>query len=388
MDTLLGLSIRPATVGWVLVDGSDIDTTLARAEVTVGRHRGGVGAVDTSQQVTAVVQRAQAMLKAQGRRLGGVGVTWSADAAAEAALLLEYLAGAGFDNVVPVRLDRAAEAMAEGIGGSEQAAVCVIEPGSATLVMAHDSGNDASAVIRQSLDREVGADYLVNWLTTLFERGASRPDVLVIAGPDECRDALAVRLEAELTMPVFVQAGVQLALARGAALAGPGMGIADTGPDEASPPDADKGEAGRRRSQALPYAGALVMLAVSVPTFVVSLSVVLSLQLAPAHDRRPAEQIAQAAQMAQAAQTAQVAQVAQVAITPPAPASPPAEAPGPSIDAMPEGAAAFQPVWELPPFGEEVAAQVTPAPAVAPQPDPSPSLLSRALNRLRNLHGH
>lgn len=42
-------------------------------------------------------------------------VTWNAEASAQAALLVESLTGAGFDNVVPVRRLRAIETLAQAI---------------------------------------------------------------------------------------------------------------------------------------------------------------------------------------------------------------------------------------------------------------------------------
>jgi hypothetical protein len=297
LDTVLGLSMTPTTVGWVLVDGKDADgATLDRQEFTVRRRRGGVRAVNTSAQAAETVLRLQAATEAQGQRFRGIGVTWRDDAAAEAALLLESLTDAGFDNVVPVRLLDAAELLARGIGpivGSEQAAVCVIEPGLATVVMPNGRGEGTPATARQAVD---GADDLIGWLGRLFARNRWRPEVLVVAGSGTDLDALAVQLEAKLALPVFTQSGAQLALARGAALAsGPRAGLIDAPLDDAQP---DEGPADPdvrpARSQTLSYAGALTMLVVGVLTFVVSLSITLSLQLTPANDSPPADRVAEA----------------------------------------------------------------------------------------------
>lgn len=120
MDTVLGLSMTPTTVGWVLADGHDSDgATLARDEFAVQPRSGGVDAVNASEQAAAAVLRVQTMVETQGERLRGVGVTWSADAVAEAALLVESLTDAGFDNVLPVRFDQAAESLT---GGSAEPA--------------------------------------------------------------------------------------------------------------------------------------------------------------------------------------------------------------------------------------------------------------------------
>jgi hypothetical protein len=325
LDTVLGLSMTPTTVGWVLVDGQDADgATLDREEFTVRRRRGGVRVVNTSAQAAQAVLRLQTTAEAHGQRFRGIGVTWSDDAAAEAALLLESLTGAGFDNVVPVRFLHAAELLARGIGpivGSEHPALCVIEPGLATVVMAAGCGEgDPATAQRAVADRED----LVGWLATLFGPGGWRPEVLVVAGSGTGLDALAARLEARLAIPVFAQSGAQLALARGAALAsGPGAELSDAAPDEAAPDP----EVRPARSQRLSYAGALTMLVAGVLTFVVSLSIALSLQLTPATDSLPAGQVAEAP----AASAVAHAGASAVAPAPAEIPAPPADAPEPAM---------------------------------------------------------
>jgi hypothetical protein len=290
LDTVLGLSMTPTTVGWVLVDGKDADgEILNREEFAVRRRRGGVRAVNTSAQAAEAVQRLQTMAEAQGQRFRGIGVTWSEDAAAEGALLLESLTDAGFDNVVPVRSVDAVELFGS-IVGSGQTAVCVIEPGLATVAMPNGRGEGAPATAQQTINDR---DDLISWLSTLFAPHRWRPEVLVVAGSGIDLEALAVQLEAKLAIRVVARSGAQLALARGAALAsGPSAGLIDAAPDEL-PSDAGA-DVRPERSQTLSYAGALTMLVAGVLTFVVSLSIALSLQLGPADDSLPAGQVAEA----------------------------------------------------------------------------------------------
>nr|WP_245604924.1 hypothetical protein [Mycobacterium genavense] len=59
--------------------------------------------------------RVDAQTTAGDHHLRVVGVTWTDEAAAQAALLLEALTDAGFDNVVPVRLLEAVETLARTI---------------------------------------------------------------------------------------------------------------------------------------------------------------------------------------------------------------------------------------------------------------------------------
>ena len=98
VDAVLGLSMSPTTVGFVLVEGQDADGATIEHDAF---------AVTTT---VGPMLSANAIAAARGYRLQSIGVTWSDDAGAEAALLLESLNDSGFDNVVPVRLPEATDA--------------------------------------------------------------------------------------------------------------------------------------------------------------------------------------------------------------------------------------------------------------------------------------
>lgn len=111
LDAVLGLSIASRTVGWVLIDATSgasddmRDTTgakLAGEELSVTGY-GGLDAGSISAHAMAIVSRLQPILTAGDPRIRGVGVTWGADAVAAAALVMDILADAGFDNVIAVR---------------------------------------------------------------------------------------------------------------------------------------------------------------------------------------------------------------------------------------------------------------------------------------------
>ncbi len=131
--TVLGLSVTPATFGWVLAEGHGADgTILDHRELALGAG----SAASTAEQVAAEVLRMDAQATANGHHLRVIGVTWSDDAAAQAALVLESLMDAGFDNVVPVRLHDAVENLAGAIApviGHERTAVCILERDWATV---------------------------------------------------------------------------------------------------------------------------------------------------------------------------------------------------------------------------------------------------------------
>ncbi len=219
MDTVLGVSVTPTTVGWVLADGHGADGTILDHHELKLRSGRGVRAVSTAEQVADEVLRVEALAGASDRRLRVVGVTWNDEASAEAALLLEALTDAGFDNVVPVRYLEAVETLARAIApviGYEQTAVCILEQEWANVVMvdAHD-GETRTAVKHV----RGGFDGLTSWLSGMFDRDGWRPSGVLVVGSDLDINALSWQLEKSLPVPVFAQSMAQVTVARGAALA-------------------------------------------------------------------------------------------------------------------------------------------------------------------------
>lgn len=350
--------MTPTTVGWVMADGRvEGCPTVSGDEFGVTRGDAGLDAVSMAASASAVAVRARTALAAGGERLRGIGVTWSDAAAVGAALVLESLADAGFDHVVPVRFSRAAATLAGGLGGGmatggERTAVCVIEPGSATLVLLEGAADEDPLVAARPIG---GTDDVVGWLADAFGRGGRRPGVLMLAGSMRGMDRLGRRLETSLSVPVFVQGGAQQALARGAALAiAPHADLAVPGTA-----GAEIGAYGASRSMSLSYAGALTMLTGGAVTFVASVSAALSLQLGPSKELPEVRQ----------PEHVTVARVASPAAAPPAAPVAPAE--------LPEPTAELGSLWDGP--------AVEPGP---PAPPPGePSLLDRVRERMPRLPG-
>src|SRR5581483_2125072 len=150
----------------------------------VGRGRG-LRAVNTSEQTTVAVLDAQAAAANCDRRVHTIGVTWSDEAAAEAALVLESLTGAGFENIVPIRLHDACDRLARAIApvvGYDKVAVCVRD-GDSTVVVMVDTCDDQPQTAVKHLTG--GPGRLVSWLTALFDRRSWHPGGIVVVGPDE-----------------------------------------------------------------------------------------------------------------------------------------------------------------------------------------------------------
>ncbi|BBX70074.1 DUF7159 family protein [Mycolicibacterium psychrotolerans] len=334
MDAVLGLSVTSSAVGLVLVEGHDADSAAMD----------GAGfEVATSQQAADAVRRTEAIAAQRGRRVQSIGVTWSDDAHTEASLLLESLSDSGFDNIVPVRLSEATDALARGIAevmGYHTTAVCVVEPGQLiALVVTPDDGAVQTAVNSTVITE----DDLIGWLSAVFTRADWEPEALVLVGSVEDLDGLVPVLQDALAVPVFSPAEAQLALARGAALAcaPAGEGFCADERDTAAPPT---GRGNERFLEAAPR----VMLATGVVAFVASVSAALGLQFVP---DRPAPPVRPAAETVV-----------------PAPTSTPAPPPPPPVAEVPPP----PPVIEEAPVEEEPAPDIAPV-EVAPAPDPAPA---------------
>jgi hypothetical protein len=257
-------------------------------------------------------------------------VTWSEDANTEASLL-KSLTDSGFDNVVPVRLPEATEALARGIAeviGHGTTTVCVLEPETVIALIVHLR----EGAVQTSVNRRIVTEEdLIRWLSTVFTRADWQPEALVMVGSGG-DDELMPILEDALSVPVFAPAEAQLALARGAALASAqnvDVAFADDThyfTDQADRFEERRAVASRRRQ--LGQAGPLALLVAGVLTFTISASVAVSLQLAPKRDLATSEP-RPAAKTSPEAPAAVTHLPAPVAI-PPAPvaeALPPAEAP-------------------------------------------------------------
>jgi hypothetical protein len=417
LDTVLGLSVTPSAVGLVLVEGQDADgATMDRDGFEVrSRHR--PSPLQTCEQAAAAVLRTEAIATSRGHRLHSIGVTWSDDADTEAALLLRSLTESGFDNVVPVRLPEATEALAWGIAeviGHETTAVCVIEPETVIVLIVHTGEGAVQTAVNRAIDSE---EHLVQWLSAVFARADWQPEALVVVGSGGDLEALMPWLEDVLSVPVFAPAEAELALARGAALASAHNADFAFADDAHGTRERQSGD--RRRP--LAQTGPLALLVAGVLTFVVSLSVAISLQLTPKKDTRTPEArpAANTSAEAPAAAVTQPAPLAPpvavpepVAATPLAPppeappveiAPPPVEVPverpvsapeapvvvadTPPVDpAVPAAPAPLDPAMLAPPAAPAppLPGQIAP-PAVAPEPVERPGILRRLKDRLSDI---
>jgi hypothetical protein len=370
VDAVLGLSVTPTSVGLVLVEGHDADGATVDHEAFEIRQ----GVIPTSEQATAAVLRTEAMAATRGIRLHSIGVTWSEDADDQASLLMRSLSESGFENVVPIRLPEATEALARGMAdviGYQTTAVCVIEPETVITLIVH-AGGSAKGSVQTAFNHAIDTEQsLISWLSSVFTKADWQPEALVVVGSAGGFEEILPQLEDALSVPVFFPAEAELALARGAALAStlaverPFIDFDDFA-ERAEPVDT-RGSDLRRRAMA--HNGALTMLVVGVVTFVASVSAAISIEFSPSEHPAAVDSVRTAdTREAPAAREAARPALPPPVVIPAAPAAPvlpPPAAPPVDVEA---------PVSDVPaeaPSYVESTPDVPEAPAVALPPDPA-----------------
>jgi hypothetical protein len=162
---------------------------------------------------------------------------------AAAADLLKSLADSGFDNVLTIPLNQAAQTWGIEVGHANEhnrTALCILEPGTATVMVVATGAGSVRTAITNTRDH---ASDLVDWLTTIFNKHGWLPESLHLVGARDDLDAVAGPIGDALPIPVFDSVDTQLALARGAALAtvtpaaAPPAQPAETPADKPSRPD-------------------------------------------------------------------------------------------------------------------------------------------------------
>lgn len=279
MDTVLGLSVTPTAIGWVLAEGHSADGAILDHHERRLDSGGSGQAANAAAQSVAEVLRANELATAGDHRLRVIGLTWTDEASAQAAMVLEALTQAGFDNVVPVRQLDSVETLARAIApviGYEQTAVCILDSEWATVVMVDSHDGETQTVVKHVRGGFAG---LTSWLTGMFDRSAWRPAGVVLVGSDHNTSEFSWQLEKLLPVPVFTQTMARVTVARGAALA-----AAQRTEFTDAQLWSDATEPDRPPVRTRHYAGAATVLAAAAVTFVASLSLAVGLQLVPNED--------------------------------------------------------------------------------------------------------
>lgn len=219
MELVLGVSMAPASIRMVLVEGENADG------VTVEEENIDVTAVDDSPTLTAADQVIAAILGTRegaaeaGSRLLSTGVTWTDQI--EAAVLRDALAARKIENVMLVSAFLAAAALAQTVGNAinyEHTAMLFVEPRTATLAVVDSADGSITDVHRRTLHGGDAVTELIGMLAGLHAL-PSCPDGVFVIGSGVDIAGIKPRLEAATMLTVSVPEEPEMALARGAALA-------------------------------------------------------------------------------------------------------------------------------------------------------------------------
>jgi hypothetical protein len=361
MDIVLGVSMAPAAVQMVLLQGENADgTTVDENEFAVTADDDSP-TVSASDRVIAAIVATREDAASAGLELSAVGVACTDQL--EAAALRDALTAHKMENVMLVSAFLAATALTQSVGGAmgyERTAVLFVEPDTATLAIVETSDGSIADVRKESTAE-------LTKLVAGLDELPTRPGGLFLVGCGVDIATIKPLLEEATSLTVSAPEEPETALARGAALASanaplfasstaalayerdPGTGAVDANalPEYLSIADAELGEDGLaysaatddeasaptvviegkpRRRPVLLVGTALAVAAISA---VVALEIALTLGMHTTVGLLPAplRNIIAPAQQAPAPATGQVAATKVAA---PKPLNPPAAAPPPA----------------------------------------------------------
>src|SRR3954468_11848141 len=340
MDLVLGLSVTSTAVRWVLVEGVTGDGDAV--------DRGALDIVDgvefdADALLTVLLDANEAVIE---NGVHAVGVTWTPAGEPIAGPIVEALQERGVQNAISVSESEAAEALAGGIadiGGYDNVAVCVFEPGYTMVAVVNADGVTAEP---QNLpdDVELAASVIA------LDLNDRQLDAIFVVGSADL-DPVVSSMDTVAAAPVISAAEADMAMSRGAAVASAMAVNALAG---------DPTMMMRLRGMSKTSVLASVLVAAGV-TLVISLSVALGMQAIS--DSPPETQNASATGEQIKEMTAP--SKARAAMAAPKLEQRPAAKPVPAAPSAPEPAA---PVPAAPPVAQTMVA-VPPAPAAFPDAD-------------------
>ena len=217
MDIVLGVSMTPAKVRMVLVEGEKADG------VTVDHDVFEIASIDGSanvaDQVVAAVLGTRESARAGGHHLKSIGVTWSDHA--EASALRDGLAVAGIDDVMLVSEGHAAASLAQAVGQAVRyasTALLFVNRDAATLSVVRTDDGSVVKVLSRTLHSADAMAVLTEMADAVAAREAP-PEGIFVVGSGVDISSVKAHLEHLVPVPVNAPEEAELALARGAALA-------------------------------------------------------------------------------------------------------------------------------------------------------------------------
>ena len=220
MDIVLGVSMAPASIEMVLLEGENADgATVEEDHIAV---TGDPAASEAEQVLAAILEHAKVRTDA-GLRLSSIGVTWTDQL--EAAALRDALAAHKVENVMLVSAFLSAAALTQSVGeamGYESTAVLFVELETATLAIVDTADGSIADVRKETLNSDsdaIATAELINMVVGLEKLGSPPGGVFVIGSDYVDIAALKPHLEAATSLNVSAPEEPETALARGAALA-------------------------------------------------------------------------------------------------------------------------------------------------------------------------
>ncbi len=232
MDIVLGVSMAPASVQIVLLQGENADgATVHENEfaVTAGDDAPTISASD---RVVAAIIGTREDAAGAGLDLSSVGVACTDQL--EAAALRDALAAHKVENVMLVSAFLAATALTQFVGGAmgyERTAVLFLEPGTATLAVVETSDGSIADVHEEHLNSasgQIATAELMEMVAGLDEL-PTRPGGLFVIGCGVNIAPIKPHLEEATSLTVNAPEEPETALARGAALASANVLASSTG---------------------------------------------------------------------------------------------------------------------------------------------------------------
>ncbi len=217
MDIVLGVSMTPAKVRMVLVEGEKADG------VTVDHDVFEVASIDGSanvtDQVVAAVLGTRESVQAGGHHLKAIGVTWSDHA--EVSALRDGFAAGGIDDVMLVSEGHAAASLAQAVGqavGYASTALLFVNRDVATLSVVRTDDGSVLKVLSRTL-RSADAMAVLTEMADVIAAWEAPPEGIFVVGSGVDIGSVKANLEKLVPVPVNAPEEAELALARGAALA-------------------------------------------------------------------------------------------------------------------------------------------------------------------------
>src|SRR6202453_2929432 len=222
VDIVLGVSMAPASVQMIVVEGENADGALVEDDefdVVATDESATAGVPD---QVISAILGTREGAADSGLHLSSIGVTWTDPV--EAAVLRDALAAYKLENVMLVSAFLAATALAQSVGGAmgyDRTAVLFVEPESATLAVVETADGSITDVYKESID-DASSDEATAQLTGMLaglEEVETAPRGVFLVGSGVDIASIKPTLESATSLSVSAPEEPETALARGAALA-------------------------------------------------------------------------------------------------------------------------------------------------------------------------